>query len=206
MQAPGLFIFSLMMLSLAGFAHGQNDDVEPQAAPAEVETAAGPADESSTVISDVDTVAVSANKAGETGIPDSLADELSRLKPKKESADSDSQSGILDMAMGLMAVLGVIVVLAWLAKRFNVSGMSISQSLKLQSVLSLGTKEKVVIVNVEGRRFLLGVTPHQINVLSELEAGGETSGNEWVPANSSFAQQIKKALTQGKLGEDSRTS
>ncbi|MDX1694208.1 MAG: flagellar biosynthetic protein FliO [Ketobacteraceae bacterium] len=140
------------------------------------------------------------------GLPRNLASELSQLKPgNKAPTTSTPQRGYLDMALGLMAVLGVIVVLTWLAKRFNVTGINLSQSLKLQSVLSLGTKEKVVIVNVEGRRFLLGVTPQQINILSELDTDSPPVGSQPSGEATSFAQQIKKALKQGKLGEDSKT-
>ena len=148
-----------------------------------------------------------AESAAGSALPQGLADELSRLKPQKDAGGQSSGAGVVEMLVGLLAVLGVIVALAWLARRFNINGVSVTpSSLRLQSVLSLGTKEKVVIVNAEGRRFLLGVTPQQISVLSELDEVAEAANGESLPDNLSFAQQIKKALTQGKLGEHSKTS
>ena len=112
------------------------------------------------------------------------------------------------MFMGLLAVLGLIVLLAWAAKRMNLQGMSVGNDLKLQSILSLGPKEKVAVVEIDGKRMLLGVTPHNINMLCELDekqqAAAAIDGN--TPEPLSFAQQIKKALKQGNIGENSGTS
>lgn len=161
-----------------------------------------PAD--ATVDTNIDT---KVDTTADTKLPEGLAKELSQLKPQKESSGKSSGSSYLEMVVGLMAVLGVIVAMAWLARRFNVTGMSVNpSSLKLQSVLSLGTKEKVVIVNVEGRRFMLGVTPQQISLLSELDETSEPTEGKSLLNTPSFAQQIKKALTQGKLGEDTNAS
>lgn len=137
-----------------------------------------------------------------SSLPPELSSELSQLKPKKHQADATSGTGLGDMVMGLMAVLGLIVLLAWVGKRLNVNGVTANQSLKLQSVLSLGTKEKIAIINVEGKRLLVGITPHSINVLSELDKGSGDS-TETTVETLPFAQQIKKALKQGKLGENS---
>ena len=139
----------------------------------------------------------------------SLAQEFYQLKPEKQAAEKSGSADYGEMVVGLLVVLGLIVVLAWSAKRFNLNGMTTNQSLRLQSVLSLGTKEKVVIGNVEGRRVLLGVTPESINLLMELEHGEQpnlTSLTGTTSQQLSFAQQIKKAITQGKLGEDSNAS
>lgn len=144
--------------------------------------------------------------AQEKSSPPDLAKELSQLKPRKESGESGAAASYSDMVLGLLAVLLLIFGLAWTARRLNVTAMSPSPaSLKLQSVLSLGNKEKVVIVNADGRRFLLGVTTNQISILSELDEATESQAGASV-ANVSFAQQIRQALKQGKLSEQKQAS
>ena len=137
-----------------------------------------------------------------------LTSELHQLKAEKKVVSSDSTTSTSQMFMGLLAVLGLIVLLAWAAKRMNLQGMSVGNDLKLQSILSLGPKEKVAVVEIDGKRMLLGVTPHNINMLCELDeqqqAAAAIDGN--TPEPLSFAQQIKKALKQGNIGENSGTS
>lgn len=139
-------------------------------------------------------------------LPPKLSSELYKLKPESSEANPASPGNYQDMVIGLFAVLGLIVLLAWAAKRFNVSGVTVNQSLKLQSVLPLGPKEKIAIVNVEGKRILLGVTPSNISLLCELEENQLKTSPQDGGEVFSFAQQIKKALKQGNTREDSQAS
>ena len=100
------------------------------------------------------------------------------------------------------------MVLAWGAKRLNIANTSFNHSLKIQSALTLGPKEKIVVVTVEGRKLLLGVTSQNITMLSELECDEEFANN--IPLKDSegatFSQQIRKILNQGNVNEDSTAS
>lgn len=72
-----------------------------------------------------------------------------------------------NMLLGLIFVVLVIFLLAYLAKRFKLAAANQGQ-IQIQSVTSLGTKEKVVIIEYQNKRYLLGVTAHQINLLDKL--------------------------------------
>ena len=67
------------------------------------------------------------------------------------------------------ALLGIIVLIlgaAWLIKRLGFAPKSVStRGLKVSASTSLGPRERVVIVEVEDARLVLGVTSSQINVL-----------------------------------------
>lgn len=138
--------------------------------------------------------------------------ETYRLKEEVKAGSSSGQSETSEVLMGLLAILGLIILLAWFAKRLNLNGMSMGQAIKVQSMMSLGAKEKLVIVEVEGEKLLLGVTPHNITVLKTLDATDQTDHESVADNNSifssesnSFAQQIKKAIAQGKLSEKSKS-
>jgi len=93
-----------------------------------------------------------------------------RLKDDIERANETKSGGDLgEMVLGLMAVLAIIFVLAWLSKRFNLNMPGSSSNMKLLSAMSVGQKEKIMLVEVEGETLLLGVTPHQINLLKAFD-------------------------------------
>ncbi|MDP1569081.1 MAG: flagellar biosynthetic protein FliO [Vicinamibacterales bacterium] len=67
-------------------------------------------------------------------------------------------------------VLALVVVLAWLVRRgvlpFGPSARG--QAVRIESSVPLGERRSLVIVTVEGRRLLLGLTPSQVSLVSEL--------------------------------------
>ncbi|WP_199767963.1 flagellar biosynthetic protein FliO [Ketobacter alkanivorans] len=102
-----------------------------------------------------------------------------RLKDEIESANNTKSGGDLgEMVLGLMAVLAIIFALAWLSKRFNLNMPGSSSNMKLLSAMSVGQKEKIMLVEVEGETMLLGVTPHQINLLKAFDTGSVTPESE----------------------------
>jgi len=72
------------------------------------------------------------------------------------------------MLLSLLMVLFVIVISAFLLKRFNLVQTG-NADLKVISSLALGNKEKVIIVQVGKKQLLLGVTAQQITLLESLD-------------------------------------
>ena len=74
--------------------------------------------------------------------------------------------------LSLLAVFAVVIVMAYFAARFiggrfNAARMSTSGGRVLEN-LPLGPNRSVCTVEIAGRVFLLGVTDHNINLLSEI--------------------------------------
>tara|TARA_B110000014_G_scaffold264097_1_gene263328 strand:- start:1177 stop:1758 length:582 start_codon:yes stop_codon:yes gene_type:complete len=88
-------------------------------------------------------------------------------------ANIDATSMILSLAM----VLGLVVLCALLLKRFNIVHQS-NEHLKLISTLSLGPKERVVVIQAGKEQFLLGINSAsnsgQITVIDKLKQTLET--------------------------------
>jgi len=74
---------------------------------------------------------------------------------------------LLVLRVGLS--LAVVAVLLWMAqKRWSRgSGSAPEAGLRVVNRRSVGQKASVVVLDTDGRRFLLGVTEHSINVLHE---------------------------------------
>lgn len=75
---------------------------------------------------------------------------------------------VLRVILSLAAVLGVL----WIVQRRVSKGPRSARSARLVSVVSrqgIAQKASVVVVDVEGKRFLLGVTEHSVTVLDRTE-------------------------------------
>jgi len=74
----------------------------------------------------------------------------------------------------LTFVIGAILILAYIVRKMNL-GIAAGKAIKVITALSLGTKERVVVIEVNGKQHLLGVTPSQVNHLFELDEPINTS-------------------------------
>jgi flagellar protein FliO/FliZ len=71
------------------------------------------------------------------------------------------------MILSLLMVLVLIFICALILKRFNLVQQGVSE-LKMVASLPLGSKERVVVVQVGEQQFMLGVTSQQINLIETL--------------------------------------
>jgi len=71
------------------------------------------------------------------------------------------------LALGL--VIGLILALAWLLRRLPGTGLRPIDGVRVVAGITLGSKERAVVVDIDGRQLLLGVTPGSITLLHTLE-------------------------------------
>jgi flagellar protein FliO/FliZ len=76
-------------------------------------------------------------------------------------------TSIVSIFLSLLLVIGVVFMLAFLMRRFNVT-QSGTSNLKVVASMMAGTKERVMVIEVAGVQHLLGVTAHNINHLATL--------------------------------------
>lgn len=74
--------------------------------------------------------------------------------------------------VAVLIVLGLVGALAWLMRRgaFGALGRT-SRLISVETAVPLGERRSLVVVSVEGRRLLLGLTPGQISMVAELGPG-----------------------------------
>jgi flagellar protein FliO/FliZ len=71
----------------------------------------------------------------------------------------------------VVVVLGLVAALAWLLRRGGFGALRPgSRNITVETAVPLGERRSLVIVAVEGRRLLLGMTPGQISMVTELDA------------------------------------
>lgn len=102
-------------------------------------------------------------------------------------------ANLVDTAVGLLLVIGIMLALAWLVKRYvQVPGIGKGQ-VQILGGVSLGAREKAVLLSVEGRRLLVGVAPGRVQTLMELH-------DVSAPATD-FAGQLEAASPKGRTAE-----
>jgi flagellar protein FliO/FliZ len=104
-------------------------------------------------------------------------------------------AGMMQMLPGLVAVLALIALLAWLAKRLGVARPGSNGPLKVVSERAVGTRERVVLVEVAGQWLVLGVAPGQVRALANLPKP-ENAASEAIAAvpATPFAGWLERAL------------
>lgn len=75
---------------------------------------------------------------------------------------------LFQTAGGLLLILGVILGGAWLFKRYGTLPMGGKGLVKVLGGVSVGARERVVLIEVENTRLLLGVAPGLVRTLHRL--------------------------------------
>jgi flagellar protein FliO/FliZ len=80
-------------------------------------------------------------------------------------AAGDLVGATLRMAAGLAVVLGLLGAAAWASRRFRISGRLRSGLIEVESGISLGAREKVVLLKVGNEQVLVGISPAGMRTL-----------------------------------------
>ena len=91
---------------------------------------------------------------------------------------SEAPAAPLAGVLGTVLALAFVLALAWiLLKALQRTGIARNRSgkvvLQVVQQISLGGRERVALVRHGDREYLLGVTPHQVQLLAESAPGGE---------------------------------
>jgi flagellar biosynthetic protein FliO len=83
--------------------------------------------------------------------------------------------GVVRTILSLIVVLGLLAACLWLVRRGGwQGGRKGPRAVQIETAVGLGDRRQLVIVAVEGRRLLLGVTPMHVGLVTELSATGAT--------------------------------
>ncbi|OQX31299.1 MAG: flagellar biosynthetic protein FliO [Candidatus Sedimenticola endophacoides] len=85
---------------------------------------------------------------------------------------------VVEMLIGLALVVGLILALGWLVRRFGSLPGGGKGVVKVLGGVSLGARERVVLLEVEKTRLLVGVAPGRVQTLHVLEGTGSVPDSE----------------------------
>jgi flagellar protein FliO/FliZ len=96
-------------------------------------------------------------------------------------------TSIVSIFLSLLLVIGVVFILAFLMRRFNVT-QSGTSNIKVVASMMAGAKERVLVIEVAGEQHLLGITAHNINHLATLSSLIDNSPAS--PGNENFKDKL----------------
>ena len=118
-----------------------------------------------------------------------------------------SSGNLVQVTLGLLLVLAMIVGIAWLLRRYGRLQSAASGSLKIIGGLSIGPRERVVLLQVGDTQLLVGVAPGRVQTLHVLnepliapEISHSSGINGGISGNDvrSFAARLSTAIKQRK--------
>jgi flagellar protein FliO/FliZ len=112
----------------------------------------------------------------------------------KPVARAAASGNILNWSLGLMIVLGVFFLCVWGVRKLNGLTVNGTEQMRIAGGLSLGMREKVILVQVGKKQLILGVTPGRIETLHVLENDDCLGKTPAADTESGFAQRLMQAL------------
>lgn len=111
------------------------------------------------------------------------------------------------MVMGLAVVLAVMALITWILKRMMPGAGGQQSVVRIVGGVSVGSRERVVVVEVADRWIVVGVAPGQVNGIANLEIGAVQLAEQAVGAGNllnpnmntftqPFAQWLKKSTSK----------
>ncbi|OON35573.1 flagellar biosynthetic protein FliO [Izhakiella australiensis] len=116
-------------------------------------------------------------------------------QPLMQNQSISTGSVLTQVGGTLAAILLLILACGWLAKRFGLANRKTGgQSLNISASCQLGQRERVVIVDVEDARLVLGVTPTQITHLHTLPPKAADENPQPAAPQADFRQALQTLL------------
>lgn len=99
---------------------------------------------------------------------------------------------LVQLLLGLLLVIGLIFLLAWVMRRVQQIVPRGGQVINVVATQALGPRDRLVLVQVGGEQVLLGLTPGNITALHVLKEPLSLPDAE--PVSSEFAQRLMELL------------
>jgi len=110
--------------------------------------------------------------------------------------DTVGAGQFFQMFLGLSLIIILILGLAWLIKRVNSFQGNINGALKVLSMVSVGQREKIALIQVGEQQILIGVASGKINTLLVLDE--PIKNNDSIREQVSFSDKLS-AVIKGKV-------
>lgn len=122
-----------------------------------------------------------------------IAEEKTRPTVGAVSPDPVSMDMLIQLIVGLLAVLAVIVAVAWFMRRFGKLNFNAGRNIKVLEGMSIGQRERVVLMQVGEKQLLVGITPGRMETLLVLDEKIEVDKQS---SQTTFAERLTQAIKQ----------
>jgi len=112
------------------------------------------------------------------------------MEKKEPAAPMDA----LSVSLGLIFILLLIFLLAWIMRKAGYSQLSGKGYLSILATLNLGQKEKIALLKVGRQQILIGITANQINTLHVLDEPLDIKELQADAGKNQFAAKLSEVL------------
>jgi flagellar protein FliO/FliZ len=129
------------------------------------------------------------------------AEKFAAPKPN-ESTAAVGAGGLAQVTLSLLLVLAAVFAAAWVVRRVRGFGKFGNGALQIVTEIAVGTKERVVLIQVGNQQLLIGVAPGRVSTLHVLPEPVSTPTNPTplvgtdgsVPPSHDFKAILKRSL------------
>jgi flagellar protein FliO/FliZ len=129
------------------------------------------------------------------------AEKFAAPKPN-ETAAAVGAGGLAQVTLSLLLVLAAVFAAAWVVRRLRGFGKFGNGALQVVTEIAVGTKERVVLIQVGSQQLLIGVAPGRVSTLHVLSepvstatnTGTVVSTNGSIPPSHDFKAILKRSL------------
>jgi flagellar protein FliO/FliZ len=129
------------------------------------------------------------------------AEKFAAPKPN-ESTAAVGAGGLAQVTLSLLLVLAAVFAAAWVVRRLRGFGKFNNGALQVITEIAVGTKERVVLIQVGNQQLLIGVAPGRVSTLHVLSEPVSTPTNTSpvvstdgsVPPSHDFKAILKRSL------------
>lgn len=108
--------------------------------------------------------------------PSLVLAEKTIITPENTKIEPFSLMNMANTVIGLVFVIALILALAWAVKKYGRLSSGTQADMRILGGLSLGTREKAILIEVEGKKLLLGVAPGRVETLHVLQDTEQQEG------------------------------
>lgn|GEM_PF-819912 len=117
----------------------------------------------------------------------------------KSEAASNAMQSLLSWLGSTLVIIAIIIVLGYILKKMRVVVRK-SAHMHILEQLPLGPKERLALVEINGQKMLLGVTPSNISLIKDVSMQEESLAFQTALKNSSVKAEAVSSESDAKNG------
>lgn len=111
-----------------------------------------------------------------------------------EQAGPASAGSLFQVLLGLIVVLALMAGAAWLMRRLGLSKIASPTAVKVIGGVSVGSRERILVVEVADQWIVVGVAPGRVNTLSTMDRQEVPAQPETLPVARNFSSWLKQTI------------
>ena len=111
-----------------------------------------------------------------------------------EPAAPTSAGSLLQVLLGLVVVLGLMAGAAWMLRRFGLARLHAPSTVKIVGGINVGTRERILVVEVAEQWIVVGVAPGRVNTLSTMDKQDLPVDLSTAPSAPNFSAWLKQTI------------